>query len=289
MKPSPFSYHRADSVEHALTLLAELEDAKVLAGGQSLMPMMNFRYVAPEHIVDINRVTALEGIQINGDKVTIGAMTRQRDLARHDELGARCPIFKEALHWVGHIATRNRGTIGGSLSHLDPAAELPAVLAAVDAELLVRNAEGERLVSIHDWSLGFMTPDLEADELLCEIRFTLPPANHGASFHEFARRHGDFAMAGAAAVIAPDDNGLVSHCAIAIAGVDVAPTRLGTAEAALTGQKPTPEAVAAAAEHAREVPGLDDVHASAAYRQKLAVVMVRRALTDALVNASGGR
>ena len=201
MKPSPFSYHRAESIDHALQLLAELEDAKVLAGGQSLMPMMNFRYVAPEHVVDINRIAALSGISIAGERVTIGAMTRQRDLKLHAELRARCPLLHEALYWVGHIPTRNRGTVGGSLSHLDPAAELPAVFAALDADLLVRNAEGERIISIHDWALGFMTPDLETDELLCEVRFNLPPPRHGSGFHEFARRHGDFAMAGAAVIL----------------------------------------------------------------------------------------
>ena len=281
MKPSPFSYHRPTDIDGAVALLAQLEDTKVLAGGQSLMPMMNYRYLAPEHLIDINRIDALSGIQVQRGRVRIGAMTRQRELKENATLQACCPLLSAALHWVGHIPTRNRGTVGGSLSHLDPAAELPAVFLALDATLEVRSQRATRLVSIHDWALGYMTPDIEEDELLCAISFELPTASHGYGFHEFARRHGDFALAGAAVLIECGANSIVERVAIALTGVDMIPIRLSAAEATLTGQLLDADAIANAAAFSRDVPGLDDIHASAAYRRKIAAVMTRRALSDA--------
>ncbi len=288
MKPPPFSYHRPDSVDEALGLLATLDDPKILAGGQSLMPMMNFRYVMPANLIDINRIGDLSKIEDSGDTLRIGAMVRQRDLEFSDVVKARCPLLHAALLNVGHVQTRNRGTIGGSLSHLDPAAELPAALMALDATLHVGSQRGARDVAIKDWAMGYMTPNLEVDEMLTAITVPVWPAGHGAGFVEFARRHGDFAMAGTAAMLALSPSGTIERAALAVTGVDVGPVRLHDAEAMLTGQPPSETLFADAAQTARTVPGLDDVHASKEYRRKLAIVMTKRALAQAHAQIQGG-
>lgn len=288
MKPSPFSYHRPETVGAVLDLLATLEDAKLLAGGQSLMPMMNYRYVMPTHIIDLNRVADLTRIEEQGDTLVLGAMVRQRDLEVSPLLRRRCPLLHEALLNVGHVQTRNRGTIGGSLSHLDPAAELPAALRALDATLTVQSQRGDRTVAMADWSMGFMTPNVEPDELLAAIAIPLWPDGHGYAFEEFARRHGDFAMAGTAALLSLTPRGTVERAALAVTGVDTGPVRLTDAESMLVGKTPDDALIEAAAATASSVPGLDDVHASRAYRKKLAVVMTRRALKKARDRATGG-
>ena len=281
MKPAPFFYHRPETVAEAIDALSRLEDAKPLAGGQSLMPMMNFRYATPANVVDLNRVPSLAGIAEDGDALTIGAMTRQREIKDSPLVAARCPLLAEALHHVGHVQTRNRGTIGGSLAHLDPAAELPGVLLAHDAVLEVRGSDGARSVPMSQWTLGYMTPALEPDELLVRVRVPSWPPGHGFGFSEVARRHGDFAMAGAGVLVQMDGDS-VRRCSIALVGVDDGPVRLESAEALLTGNPPTPDRLDAAAREARDVPGIEDVHASAAYRRKIAVVVTRRALDRAL-------
>lgn len=286
MKPAPFRYHRPSTLDEAVRCMAELDDARPLAGGQSLMAMMNFRYVTPQHVVDLNRIPELAGIETTADgAIRIGAMTRQRDVKDSPLLRERCPLLAEALQWVGHVQTRNRGTLGGSLAHLDPAAELPGVLHALDAVLEVRGPDGARDVPMSEWTLAYMTPALEPGELLTAVRLHPWPPGHGHGFHELARRHGDFALAGAAALVHLEA-GVVSRAAIALVGVDDGPLRLPAAEALLTGHAPDPQRIAAAADAAVEVPGIDDVHASAAYRRKIAVVMTRRALTDAAARAS---
>ena len=284
MKPAPFSYHRPETVAEAIEVFSRLEDAKLLAGGQSLMPMMNFRYVTPAHVVDLNRVPELAGITEDGDVVVIGAMTRQRDIKDSPLVAARCPLLAEALHHVGHVQTRNRGTIGGSLAHLDPAAELPGVLLAHDAVLEVEGPEESRSIAISQWALAYMTPALDPGELLVRIRVPTWPPGHGYGFSEVARRHGDFAMAGAAVLLQMDD-GLIRRCAITLIGVDDGPVRLDAGEALLTGHAPTPNRLDAAARTALDVPGIEDVHASAAYRRKIAAVVARRALDRALARA----
>jgi carbon-monoxide dehydrogenase medium subunit len=287
MKPPAFSYHRPGTIAETLDLLATLDDAKLLAGGQSLMPMMNFRYVMPANVIDLNRVAGLSTVEERGDTLVIGAMARQRDLELSPVVRRRCPLLFEALRHVGHVQTRNRGTIGGSLAHLDPAAELPAVLRALDATLHVRGMGWDREVAMADWSKGFMTPDLGPDELLTAVSIPLWPAGHGYGFAEFARRHGDFAMAGTAALMTLSPQGTVARVALAVTGVDTGPVRLGDAEAMLTGETPEDALIGAAAETASSVPGLDDVHASKAYRRKLAAVMTRRALMEARDRARG--
>ena len=281
MKPAPFLYHRPETVAEAIDLLSRLEDAKPLAGGQSLMPMMNFRYVTPAHVVDLNRVPELAGITEDGDTLVIGAMTRQREVKDSALVAARCPLLADALHHVGHVQTRNRGTIGGSLAHLDPAAELPGVLLAHDAVLEVEGPAGSRSIPMSQWTLGYMTPALELDELLVRVRIPPWPRGHGYGFSEVARRHGDFAVAGAGALVQMD-GGSIRRCAVALVGVDDGPVRLDAAEALLTGNPPTPDRLDAAARTALDVPGIEDVHASAAYRRKIAAVVAHRALGRAL-------
>ena len=286
MKPAPFSYHRPSTVAETIEALSRLDDAKLLAGGQSLMPMMNFRYATPAHVVDLNRIPELAGIADDGDALVIGAMTRQRDIKDCALIAARCPLLAEALHHVGHVQTRNRGTIGGSLVHLDPAAELPGVLLAHDAVLEIEGSDGARSVPMSQWAIGYMTPALEPEELLVRVRVPAWPAGHGFGFSEVARRHGDFAMAGAGALVRMDGES-IGRCAIALVGVDDGPVRLGAAEALLTGGVPTPDVLQAAAQEALDVPGMEDVHASAAYRRKIAAVVTRRALGLALARARG--
>lgn len=288
MKPPPFAYHRPNSVDEALGMLTTLDDPKILAGGQSLMPMMNFRYVMPANLIDINRIDELSRIEDLGDTLRIGAMVRQRDLEFSEVVKARCPLLHAALLNVGHVQTRNRGTIGGSLSHLDPAAELPAALMALDATLHVGSQRGARDVAINDWAMGYMTPNLEMDELLTAITIPVWPEGHGAGFVEFARRHGDFAMAGTAAMLALSPSGAIERAALAVTGVDVGPVRLRDAEAILTGQTANEALFEDAAQIAGTVPGLDDVHASKEYRQKLAIVMTKRALAQAHAQIQGG-
>lgn len=294
MKPADFDYHAPGELEEALALLGALDDVKVLAGGQSLMPMMNFRYLAPAHLIDLNRVAGLAGIEERESEVRIGAMTRQRDLLDSEVIARRVPLMRDALMHVGHLPTRNRGTLGGSLSHLDPAAELPAVLCAMEALLEVRSLDGQREIHIDDWCQGYMTTAMQPDELLVGVRIPNLPAEaagHGHAFVEVARRLGDFALAGAGVVVsrAKASDGSIDDCRVALTGVDVGPVRLREAEDLLLAHTgpPTAALLQAAAETARNVPGLDDVHASAHYRRKLAVVTTRRALSQALDVAAG--
>jgi carbon-monoxide dehydrogenase medium subunit len=285
MKPAPFSYHRPESVAEAVAMLSGLEDAKILAGGQSLMAMMNFRYLMPEHIVDINRIPELTEIREVPGAIRFGAMVRQRDVADSLLVQTRCPLLIEALTHVGHIQTRNRGTVGGSLSHLDPSAEMPAVFRALDATLHVTSARGDRDVPMEDWTLSYMMPNLEADELLVGITVPSWPSGHGYAFLEMARRHGDFALAGAAALLTLNGDNTIDRVAVALAGVDTGPVRLEDVGGSLVGQRPDTALFAAAAEIAGTVAGIEDVHASQGYRRHLAVIYTRRALVLAYERA----
>lgn len=287
MKPPPFAYHDPRTLADALRLLGSLDNAKVLAGGQSLAPMLNFRYVLPDHLVDLNRVDELSGIRIDGRRVTVGAMTRQRTLERDARLAELCPIVGEALAEVGHFQTRNCGTIGGSLAHLDPAAELPGVMALYDAEIEVANLTGRRKLRIADWSRGYMTPNLEPDEILTSVNWEAWSGKHGHAFVEFARRRGDFAIVGVAALLSVDRKSLVEKAAIALVGVAYGPVRLGGAERLLVGRTLDEKALEAAAAEARRVEAKSDLYASGAYRQRLAGVLTARALKTAAERARG--
>jgi len=188
VKPAPFTYHNPKTINEAVALLGRLDNAKVLAGGQSLMAMLNMRYAMPDGIVDLNDVEGLAGIELRGDALYIGAMTRQRDIEISPVVKAHCPLLVEALTNVGHRQTRNRGTIGGSLCHLDPSAELPAVAMAMDATISVHGGRGKRELAMADFPLTFMTPAIESDEIVTGVLLPLWPKPHGHAFVEFARR-----------------------------------------------------------------------------------------------------
>ncbi|QOZ08069.1 xanthine dehydrogenase family protein subunit M [Bradyrhizobium sp. CCBAU 51765] len=282
MKAPPFAYHDPRSRDDLIGLLAELENAKLLAGGQSLVPMLNFRVVAPDHLIDINRIPDLAGIRLSADDVVLGAMTRQCDLQASADLAASAPIIREALAHVGHFQTRSRGTIGGSCCHLDPAAELPALCALFDAEFDVAGPNGARVVKVGDWFKGYLESALEEREYLQSIRLRRWPAGHGYGFSEYARRRGDFAIAGAGALLEFAKDARIRRAAIVVFGVEPAPVRLAEAEQMLVGQTFSETLLAEAAAQASALDAMADVHVSAAYRRRLAGVVTRRALTEAV-------
>lgn len=287
MKPGPFVYHDPSSVADVVALLAQHEDIKLLAGGQSLMPMLNMRFVVPDHVVDLNGVADMNGVTDTGEALAIGAMTRQCDLAASEIVAARTPIVQEALSFVGHFQTRNRGTIGGSLCHLDPAAELPTVAAAYDAVLTVAGPEGTREVAIAEWPLAYMMANLAPDELLTQVRIPYWQEPHGSAFVEFARRHGDFAIIGVAALLAVE-GGKITRAAVAVGGADVQPLRLNDVETMLVGQAPGAEVFAEGGAMARKIDAMSDAYITTEYRQRLAGVLVERALAQAATRANGG-
>jgi carbon-monoxide dehydrogenase medium subunit len=285
MKPAPFTYHRPSSLEEALRLLAAHDNARPLAGGQSLIPMMNFRLVAPDHVIDLNRISELATIRAQENAIAFGAMVRQRDVEYSTLVAERIPLLAEAVREVGHRQTRNRGTFGGSLCQLDPSAELPTVAMAMDAELMVRSARAERIVPMAQFVAGYLTTSLAPDELLCEIRLTLWPAGHGYAFIEFARRKGDFAIVSVATLIALDGAGKVARAAIALGGLQAAPVRLSELEASLAGMALTGEAIKQCAARCAGLTALSDPSVPSWYRQHLATVLVERALATALGRA----
>src|SRR5258708_5985249 len=225
MTPPPFSYHDPRTMGDAVELLGRLDNAKLLAGGQSLMPMLNMRFVLPDHVIDLNRVEGLSFIAEAEGALEIGAMTRQRDLEFSDVVRRRCPLMAEAIALVGHRQTRNRGTLGGSLCHLDPAAELVAVAAALDATVVAAGPQGQREIAFATFPVAFMTPAIEPNELLTAVRFPVWPKGHGYAFVEFARRHGDFAIVSAAALLVEDGAGKIQRAAVAIGGMGMVPIR----------------------------------------------------------------
>ena len=281
MKPPPFHYHDPDTVAEVCGLLARLDNAKLLAGGQSLMPMLNMRFVLPDHVVDLGRVEALAGVHEETDAIVVGAMTRQRTLEFSPVVRSRLPLVVEALQFVGHRQTRNRGTLGGSLCHLDPAAELVTVAAVLDARLTVQNAAGSREILFDDFPLGFMMSALEPDEVLTAVRFPVWPPGHRFGFAEYARRHGDYAVAAAAVLLDIDDAGIIRKAAIAIGGLAAAPIRVQQAEQALLGSTGTAEIIAHVAAACSNLEAMGDALVPAQYRKHIAGVMARRALQQA--------
>ena len=281
MKPPDFSYHDPRTTADAVGLLSTLENAKLLAGGQSLMPMLNMRFVLPDHVIDLNRVDGLSYINERGDTLEVGAMTRQRDIEFSDLVQKKCPLMHEAITQVGHRQTRNRGTIGGSLCHLDPSAELVSVAAALDAKVSVAGKNGTRSIDFADFPVAYMTPAIELDEMLTAVSFPCWPAGHGHAFVEFARRHGDFAIVSAAALIEEDANGRITHASITLGGIGPAPVRAYEVERALIGEKVEEKRLAEICETLRTLDAVDDIHAPKSYRQQLATVLPRRALLKA--------
>ncbi len=281
MKPAPFDYHAPRQLKEAAELLATLPNARILAGGQSLVPMMNFRYVIVDHLVDLGGVEDLRGIAFSDNRLRIGAMMRQRDLELSPEIVRHCPLMVEALRHVGHRQTRNRGTIGGSLAHADPAAELPAICAAYDAIVHVASIRGLRAVPFAQFSAGYMATTLAADEMIAAVELPLWRPGHGWGFHEFARRHGDFALAGAVVLLDIGVGDVVRRAALALFGVAERPLRLDAAEAALIGKVLNSTTIQNAAASAWSIESISDIHASGDYRRHLAQVLGSRALTDA--------
>jgi carbon-monoxide dehydrogenase medium subunit len=281
MKPPPFSYHDPRSIGDVVELLGRLDNAKLLAGGQSLMPMLNMRFVLPDHVIDLNRVEGLSFIREVDGALEIGGMTRQRDLEFSDVVATRCPLMAQAIALVGHRQTRNRGTLGGSLCHLDPSAELVSVAAALDATVTVAGPNGRREIAFAEFPVAYMTPAIEPNELLTAVRFPLWPKGHGYAFIEFARRHGDFAIVSAAVLLVEDGAGKIGRAAVIIGGMGMVPIRAVELEQALIGQAPDDKLLREACETCRKFEAIDDVHAPASYRQHLAAVLSRRALEQA--------
>jgi len=287
MKPPPFSYHDPKTVAEVVGLLSTLENAKLLAGGQSLMPMLNFRYVQPDHIIDLNRVEGLSYIRETPDGMEVGAMTRQRDLEFSDLVEKRFPLMHEAIQSIGHRQTRNRGTIGGSLCHLDPSAELVSCAMTFDATVVVAGPTGQRELKFKDFPVAYLTSAVEPNEVLIAIRFPAWPAKHGYAFVEFARRHGDFAIVSAATLLQVSGAGRITRAAVTLGGMGTGPVRASELENALIGHAPNVEFLRQACESCRTFEALDDVNAPASYRQHLATVMSRRALEKAYARATG--
>jgi aerobic carbon-monoxide dehydrogenase medium subunit len=281
MKPPRFSYHDPKTIAETTALLARLENARMLAGGQSLMPMLNMRYVLPDHIIDLNGIAELSYLRASDTALELGAMTRQRTLEFSDEVKRRCPLLHEAILQVGHRQTRNRGTVGGSLCHLDPAAEIVSVAAAHDATVQVVSAKGAREIAMGSFPQGYMTPAIEPDEMVTGVTLPLWKAGHGHAFVEFSRRHGDFALCSAAALLEEDGQGRIARVSVTIGGVGPAPVRAREVERALAGQPASEALFRDACESCRKIEAMSDVHAPADYRQHLAAVLSRRALETA--------
>jgi carbon-monoxide dehydrogenase medium subunit len=279
MKPPPFDYARAQSVEEAVALLARHgDDAKVIAGGQSLMPLLAFRMAAPKLLVDIGPIASLRGISIDERGVTLGALVRWRDIERHAGLAAAQPLLAEAVTHIAHYQIRNRGTVGGSLAHADPAAELPGVAVACEAQIEVAGPKGRRTVAAREFFVDSLTTALGADELVVSVRFPAWKPGRPWAFEEFARRRGDFALAGVA-LFYDVAQGKAADPHIAAIGVAATPVRLSAAERALAGRAVdvgTIADVAAAAAVSIDPPG--DIHAPGDYRRALLGVLLERAL-----------
>jgi aerobic carbon-monoxide dehydrogenase medium subunit len=285
MKPAKFDYYDPESLEEALTLLdAHQRDGKVLAGGQSLMPLLNMRLARPSIIVDINRIKELNYVRPSDGGIAIGAIARQRALQTEKLIAERVPILQESAYYIAHPQIRSRGTICGSIAHADPAAELPALALALDAEMTLTSAKAARAVSADIFFQSFFTTALEANEILTEVRFPAAPKDSAWSVLEISRRHGDFAIAGIVAGLALEPNRqVIARARLVYFGVGPMPIRVKAAEDALIGQAPTEPAFEAAAQSAKQ--GIDpsnDIHATEEYRRAVAATLTKRALRAAL-------
>ena len=286
MKLPYVEYEAPATTAEAVDLLAERQDeASVLAGGQSLIPLLALRLARPVVLIDINGVDELSGVSAADGRVAVGAMTREYQAEESPAIADAVPLLAAALPLIGHEAIRNRGTIGGSLAHADPAAELPAVALALDAEFVVRSRSGMRVIPAAEWFAGYLTTARRPDEILVEVRFPAAGPGTGAAFQEVARRHGDFAIVGLAASLTLAD-GAISEARLAFSGVADVPVRAADAEDLLTGMRPSAELFAEAA--LRATADLDppaDLHGSSEYRKKIAATLVRRGLQAAADSA----
>ena len=282
VKPPPFDYSAPDTLEEALFVLGEAGDeARPLAGGQSLVPLLSLRLARPSRLVDLAGITALKTLDTAGGHLAVGAMVREREAERDERVRSLAPALADALPLIGHPAIRSRGTIGGSLSHADPAAELPAVALVLEAELVAESrARGRRSIPAADFFTGFFTTALAPDELLTTLRVPSSAPGTGWAVDEVARRHGDFAIVAAAAMVRLDTStGRIEEARVALAGVGDTPVRLPETEQMLAGAEPADGAFADAAENAvTRLSPPADVHGSAAYRRHVAGVLARRTL-----------
>jgi carbon-monoxide dehydrogenase medium subunit len=286
VKPAPFAYVAPRTTEAVLDLLGTHGDeAKLLAGGQSLVPLMNFRFASPQVVIDINRIPGLDRIDV-GSEVAIGATARHSAVEHSAEVLTAVPMLADALRHVGHVAIRSRGTIGGSIAHADPAAELPAVLLALDGAVVVRGPRGERRIPARELFQGIYTTSLEPEEMIISVH--VPITSGGSSIEEVARRHGDFAIAGAVAHIASNSAGEITGARIALFGVDAVPVRADAAEALLLGRRTSDVAAFAEAARVATEPLDPPGHAqfSGAYRKRVAAVVTRRALERAATRST---
>jgi len=286
MKLPHVEYEAPTTVAEAIDLLAEhLDQASVLAGGQSLIPLLALRLARPAVLIDINGIDELSGVSATDGWVAIGAMTREYVAEKSETVARTVPLLAAALPLIGHEAIRSRGTIGGSLAHADPAAELPAVARALDAEFVVRDPSGERVIPAARWFEGYLTTSRHPDELLTEVRFPTARRGTGVSFQEVARRHGDFAIVGLAASLTLSE-GVISDARLALAGMSDVPVRAAAAEDLLVGERPSTELFDEAARRATgDTDPPADLHGSSDYRKKVAAALVRRGLREAADNA----
>ncbi|HEX7230388.1 MAG TPA: xanthine dehydrogenase family protein subunit M [Candidatus Binatia bacterium] len=286
MKPAKFDYHDPTTLDEALGLLAQFGDqGRPLAGGQSLVPLMNFRLIRPAHLIDLNGVEELSYIKTDGGPLRIGATTRQCELERSMVVAERWPLLREATSYIGHVQIRNRGTVGGSLAHGFPSAELPVAMVTLDASFTLRSKANQRSARAEDFFVSYMTTALEPDELLTEINVPPLPANSGWSYQEVSRRHGDFALAGAASLVAIGENGTIQRAGLTLTGTT--PVRSHPAEEFLLGERPSDALFREAARRATENLEQDsDIHASAEYRRAACAALARRALTRAAQRAA---
>jgi aerobic carbon-monoxide dehydrogenase medium subunit len=293
---APFSYHDPTNLPEALQLLEKLDDAKPLAGGQSLVPYLVFRMQRHRHLIDLNNIPELSYCSAENNFLRIGAMARQRTLLESKLIAEVCPILQDALHLIGHQATRTRGTIGGSLCNMDPSAELFGVAALHNAALLVRSSRGEREIEVSDWAETFMKPSMARDEMLCGVTWKLWPKGHGHAFQEFSKRHHDYAIVASGALMTHDDDRRIKGVSLMVIGLGIKPTRLTEAEEMLTGQAPTAELFAKAAKTVRQYELFPDEFAnqgyprrfvSAKFRRHLGEVYARRVMVAAWQRAIG--
>jgi carbon-monoxide dehydrogenase medium subunit len=288
MKPPPFDYAAPESAPEAVQLLGEDPDGtSLLAGGQSLIPVLNMRMAQPQLVVDLNRVRGLDAIEETPDgRLRFGSMVRQRRLETEPIVRERVPLMRDAARHIAHLPIRCRGTVGGSLAHADPAAELPATVSALDGRLLVRGAAGDREVAAADFFVGPLTTAIEPGELLVGVEVKPPPPGSGSAFMEVARTHGAFALTAVAAVLGVDTDGKIAHIRLALAGVGGAPYSPGWLEGLALGEPPGDDLFRRIGERVRdEVEPFDDIHATADYRKRIAGVLTARALATAAEDA----
>jgi len=290
VKPAAFDYHAPATLAEALQIIGDAEDARVLAGGQSLVPMLAIRLAQPQALVDLNGIADLAYIRRDNGQVAIGAMTRQRQVEQNPLIRQTVPVLTAAVEQVGHVTIRNRGTVGGSVAHADPAAELPTVMAGLRATLVLTGPSGRREVPAGEFFQSYFTTSLRPGEILTELRLPVSPPRTGWAFEELARRHGDFAVAAVMATTTLDADGRIAAARLAIAGAGPTPIAATDAEAALVGRDPSAAVIAdGAAAVAAAAQPVDDIHGTADYRRQVVAVLARRALTAAVTRAKEQR